>query len=236
MMEFTFLMPCLNEAATLAFCINEAQNAIARLNLDAEVLIADNRSTDGSPEIAIQSGARVVTVSERGYGAALIGGIKAARGKYIIMGDCDGSYDFAHPDQFVEALRKGAKLVMGDRSKGGIEPGAMPWSHKWGVPLLSALARWRFKTPVRDFHCGMRGIDRDTALELGLACPGMEFATEMIARFAQSGAEIVQVPTPLRKDKRPGKPHLRTIRDGFRHLKFIIFSHQYLSENGRKSI
>ena len=235
-MEFTFLMPCLNEAETLAFCIGEAKSAIGRLQLEAEVLIADNCSTDGSADIAAGCGVRVVSVSERGYGSTLIGGIKAAEGKYIIMGDCDGSYDFAHPDLFVQELRKGAKLVMGDRFKGGIEPGAMPWSHKWGVPFLSALARWRFKTDICDFHCGLRGFDRETALKFDLVCPGMEFATEMIARFAQSGGKIVQVPTPLRKDRRSGKPHLRTVRDGLRHLRFILFCDQYLSEKGRNAI
>ena len=223
-MEFTFLMPCLNESETLEFAIKEAASAIERLKLDAEILIADNDSTDHSAEIALRNGVRVTNVKLRGYGSALIGGIRAARGRYIIMGDCDGSYDFAHPDLFVEELRKGAKLVIGDRFKGGIEPGAMPWSHKWGVPFLSALARWRFRTDIRDFHCGLRGFDRETALKLNLVCPGMEFATEMIARFAQSGEMIVQVPTPLRKDKRPGKPHVRTVRDGFRHLKFILFN------------
>ena len=217
-------MPCLNEAETLEFAINEAKRAIERLKLDAEILIADNDSTDHSAEIALRNGARVTNVKLRGYGSALIGGIRAARGRYIIMGDCDGSYDFAHPDLFVEELRKGAKLVIGDRFKGGIEPGAMPWSHKWGVPFLSALARWRFKTDIRDFHCGLRGFDRETALKLNLVCPGMEFATEMIARFAQGGEKIVQVPTPLRKDKRAGNPHVRTVRDGFRHLKFILFN------------
>jgi len=223
MMEFTFLMPCLNEAETLAFCIGEAKSAIGRLQLEAEVLIADNCSTDGSADIAAGCGVRVVSVSERGYGSALIGGIKAAEGKYIIMGDCDGSYDFAHPDLFVQELRRGAKLVMGDRFKGGIEKGAMSFSHKWGIPFLSALARWRFKTDIRDFHCGLRGFDRETALKLNLVCPGMEFATEMIARFAQSGEKIVQVPTSLRCDRRSGRSHLRTVRDGFRHLKFILF-------------
>ena len=214
-------MPCLNEASTLKGCICEAQSAIARLGLDAEVLIADNGSTDGSPEIAAGCGVRVIRVAERGYGAALIGGIHAANGKYILMGDCDGSYDFAHPDLFVEALRRGASFVVGDRFAGGIEPGAMPWSHRWGVPMLSALGRWRFQTDVRDFHCGLRGFERAFALELNLCCPGMEFATEMIARFAQKGAKIAQVPTSLRKDKRSGKPHLRTVRDGFRHLAFL---------------
>ena len=221
-MEFTILMPCLNEAATLAYCINEARSCIERLGLDAEILIADNCSADGSASIARENGARVVTVEEKGYGAALMGGIMAAEGRYVIMGDCDGSYDLAHLDAFVDALRGGAALVMGDRFRGGIEKGAMPLSHRWGVPLLSALARWRFKTSVRDFHCGLRGFDRQAALKLGLTCPGMEFATEMIARFARSGGRIEQVPTVLRRDMRPGKPHLRTVRDGFRHLMFIF--------------
>lgn len=224
MTEFTFLMPCLNEAASIAFCIQEVQGAIQRLDLDAEILIADNGSADGSQDIATQHGARVIPVAEPGYGAALLGGIAAARGKYIIMGDCDGSYDFAHPDAFVDKLRRGAHLVVGNRFSGGIQPGAMPWSHRWGVPLLSALARRRFGAAVEDFHCGLRGFDRERALELGLSCPGMEFATEMIARFAQSGGEIAQVPTVLRKGLRTGRPHLRTVRDGLRHLKFIVCS------------
>lgn len=226
-MEFTFLMPCLNESETLKFCIDEAKSAIERLHLDAEILISDNGSDDNSEEIAYANGARVTKVTERGYGSAIIGGIHAARGKYIIMGDCDGSYDFAHPDLFVRELRNGAKLVMGDRFAGGIEKGAMPVSHRFGVPFLSALARWKFKTDIRDFHCGLRGFERKTALELNFLCPGMEFATEMIAGFAQSGEKIAQVPTPLRKDRRSGKPHLRIIRDGFRHLKFILFNHHY---------
>lgn len=222
-MEFTILMPCLNEAASLGFCIREAKNSIQRLGLDAEVLIADNGSTDGSPEIAAQYGAQVVTVSEMGYGAALIGGIKAAKGKYIIMGDCDGSYDFGNLAPFVDALRSGAALVVGNRFRGGIEKGAMPLSHRWGVPLLSALARWRFKAPIHDFHCGLRGFDREMALKLDLKCPGMEFSTEIVAAFALIGAEIAEVPTALRRDLRRGKSHLRTFRDGWRHLKFIIF-------------
>ncbi len=232
MMEFTFLMPCLNEAETLELTINEVKRAIGRLKLDAEILIADNGSTDRSAEIAVRNGARVTTVEVQGYGAALIGGIKAAEGKYIIMGDCDGSYDLAHPDLFVQELRKGAKLVVGDRFQGGIEKGAMPPGHRWGIPFLSALARWRFKTDVRDFHCGLRGFDKETALRLELVCPGMEFATEMIARFAQSGETIVQVPTPLRCDRRSGKSHLRTVRDGFRHLGFILFDKSH-GINGR---
>lgn len=234
-MEFTFLMPCLNEAETLAFCIGEAGSAIRRLGLDAEILVADNCSRDGSPDIARDNGARVVNVTQAGYGSAVIGGIQAAKGRYVIMGDCDGSYDFAHPDLFVDELRKGAKLVVGDRFAGGIEPGAMPWSHRWGVPLLSVLARRRFGTDVRDFHCGLRGFERQMALDLNLCCSGMEFATELIARFAQNGAAIGQVPTPLRKDKRSGKPHLRTFRDGFRHLQFILFCNINSCENRRKT-
>jgi len=222
-MEFTFLMPCLNEAQSLAFCIREAQSAIDRLGLDAEILIADNGSTDGSDVIARENGARVTYVARKGYGSALMGGIHAARGHYIIMGDCDGSYDFGHPDAFIDALREGAALVVGDRFRGGIEPGAMPWSHRWGVPMLSRLAGWRFGSPVRDFHCGLRAFERRALLELGLTCPGMEFATEMIAAFARSRAPVAQVPTVLRKDLRTGKPHVRTVRDGLRHLYFILF-------------
>jgi len=223
-MEFTFLMPCLNEAETIEFTINEAKSAIERLELDAEILISDNNSTDKSVELALKNGARVTNVTQKGYGATLIDGIKAAKGKYIIMGDCDGSYDFAYPDLFINELRNGAKLVIGDRFKGGIEKGAMPTSHRFGVPFLSSLARWRFKTDICDFHCGLRAFDKETALKLNFVCSGMEFATEMIARFSKSGEKIIQVPTPLRKDRRSGKPHLRTVRDGFRHLKFILFN------------
>ena len=187
-------------------------------------MIADNGSTDGSLDIAISKGARVVNIDTKGYGAALIGGCNSAHGRYVIMGDSDDSYDFLDLMPFVEKLREGYDLVMGNRFKGGIEKGAMSFSHKWGIPFLSLLARWRFKTDIRDFHCGLRGFDRDAALKLNLVCPGMEFATEMIARFAQSGEKIVQVPTPLRCDRRSGKPHLRTVRDGFRHLIFILFS------------
>jgi len=222
-MEFTFLMPCLNESDSIGFCINEAMEAISRLGLDAEVLVADNGSADSSAAIALSLGARVENITQRGYGAALIGGIAASRGKYIIMGDCDGSYDFGHPDAFVDALRKGAALVVGDRFKGGIQAGAMPISHRLGVPMLSLLGRLRFKTPVRDFHCGLRGFSREAALSLNLRCPGMEFATEMIAAFAMAQLPITQVPTVLRPDMRRGKPHLRTVRDGLRHLRFILF-------------
>lgn len=227
MMEFTILMPCLNEAASLAFCIQEAQAYIQSRGLDGEVLIADNGSTDGSTDIARRLGARVTDVPRRGYGAALLGGIRAAMGKYVIFADADGSYDFSGLDPFLSALRAGNALVVGNRFRGGIQPGAMPLSHRLGVPTLSALARWRFRAPVGDFHCGLRGLDRAAALELELHCPGMEFATELIAAFAKSGGNICEVPTPLRRDRRSGKGHLRTIPDGWRHLKYILF-------NGRK--
>lgn len=221
-MEFTFLMPCLNEEKSLEFCINEAKSAIVRLGIDAEILIADNGSDDNSVKIALENGARVVSIPEKGYGSALIGGIKAAKGNFIIMGDCDGSYDFSHPDLFIKELRGGARLVVGNRFAGGIEKNAMPYSHYIGVWFLSALARQRFKTDIFDFHCGLRAFDRKTALKLDFKCPGMEFSTEIIAKFTLSGEKTAQVPTPLRKDRRNGKSHLRTVRDGLRHLKFIL--------------
>lgn len=224
--ELTILMPCLNEEKTVAFCIEEAKRYISENDISAEILIADNGSTDNSPKIAEEHGARVVFVPEKGYGNALLGGIKAARGKYVIMGDCDQSYDFYHLDGFVKNLRQGKAFVMGDRFAGGIEKGAMPFSHRYfGVPLLSLLGRIRFRTNVRDFHCGIRAFDREAALSLGLCCGGMEFATEIIAKFALSGADIAQIPVPLRKDGRNGKSHLRSIPDGLRHLKFILFYH-----------
>lgn len=223
-MEFTVLMPCLNEASSLEFCINEAKECIDRLGLDAEIVIADNGSTDGSTDIAARNGARVVAVEHKGYGSALMGGINAASGRYIIMGDSDGSYDFSRLDLFVGALRDGYSLAVGNRFAGGIEKGAMPLSHRLGVPLLSALARWRFKAPIGDFHGGLRAFDRQSALSLGLRCTGMEFATEMIAAFAKSGARICDVPIILRRDKRGRRSHLRTVRDGFRHLYYILFA------------
>lgn len=222
--ELTVLMPCLNEEKTICFCIEEAKRYIEESGISAEILIADNGSTDRSAEIAESMGARVVTVQEKGYGNALIGGINAAYGKYIIMGDCDMSYDFYHLDKFIEKLREGYGLVMGNRFRGGIEKGAMPFSHKYfGVPALSLAGRLRYKTTIGDFHCGIRGFDREKALALGLKCEGMEFATEIIARFVKSGAKITEIPVPLRRDRRNAKSHLRSIPDGWRHLKFILF-------------
>lgn len=222
--EFTILMPCLNEAASLEFCITEAKGYIERYHLDAEILIADNGSTDGSVQIAEKEGVRVVMIEERGYGAALIGGIRAARGRYIIMLDADGSYDFNDINPFIISIRAGNSLVVGNRFRGNSEKGAMHISHVLGVRALSAVAGWRFQAwNIRDFHCGLRAFDRKKALKLNLQCPGMEFATEMIARFAMSGEKIAEVPVSLRKDKREGKSHLRTIRDGMRHLHFILY-------------
>ena len=220
--DYTLLMPCLNEENSLEYCISQAKEGVASLGLHAEILIADNGSTDSSVDIAQRCGARVVHVKEKGYGAALLGGIKAARGRYIIMGDADGSYDFSHIEGFVQALQAGHALVMGDRFAGGIEPHAMPPSHKVGVRVLSWLARLRFHTNVYDFHCGLRAFDREKALALDLQCPGMEFAAEMIAKFAHSGASIAQTPVVLHRDRRERRPHLRTVRDGFRHLWLIL--------------
>ena len=217
--EFTILMPCLNEEKTVGECIRQARRGAEKLGLSYEILIADNGSDDNSREIAEKCGARVVVVPEKGYGSALVGGIKAARGRYIIMGDCDLSYDFTNLDGFVSGLREGADLVMGNRFKGNIEKGAMPFMHRYfGVPLLSFIGRVRFRTDVGDFHCGIRAFDREKALALGLSCTGMEFATEIIGKFAMSGAVIKEIPADLRCDGRNGRSHLRSIRDGLRHL------------------
>lgn len=222
-LELTILMPCLNEQQTVARCVRLARQFLSESGVCGEVLVADNGSTDNSAALAEEAGARVVSVSDRGYGNALIGGIKAARGKYVIMGDCDMSYDFLHLDGFVEKLREGFPLVMGCRLD-NIAKGAMPFSHKYiGVPVLSFLGRVRFHTKVRDFHCGIRGFDREKALALGLSCGGMEFATEIIGKFALSGAKIAEIPVTLSPDGRSGRSHLRTFRDGLRHIRYIFF-------------
>ncbi|MGN0578417.1 MAG: glycosyltransferase family 2 protein [Ruminiclostridium sp.] len=221
-LEFTILMPCLNEEKTIGACIEEARQGAEKLNLSYEILIADNGSTDSSADIARKMGARVVTATEKGYGSALISGINAARGKYIIMGDCDLSYDFGNIGGFVQELRGGAALVVGNRFKGNIESGAMPLHHRYfGVPLLSFIGRFRYGVNIGDFHCGIRGFEREKALSLGLGCKGMEFATELIARFAKAGFAVREIPADLRCDGRNGKSHLRSIRDGLRHLRFM---------------
>lgn len=221
--ELTILMPCLNEEKSIAFCINEAKEYILKSKIDAEILISDNGSTDKSVEIAEGLGARVCKVSEKGYGEALRKGIEEAKGKYIIMGDSDGSYDFLHLEGFVEKLREENDLVMGNRFRGGIEKGAMPPLHRYlGVPVLSFFGRLVSGAKVGDFHCGLRGFDRQKALELDLSCSGMEFASEIICKFAISGGRICEIPTVLRCDKRERKPHLRSFRDGMRHIKYMI--------------
>ncbi len=224
--EFTLLMPCLDEAETLAACIRKAQSCAERLGLDAEVLVSDNGSADGSPEIARQCGARVVRAEERGYGAALMAGIEAARGRYIIMADADESYDWSALDGFVEQLRAGGQLVMGCRfPQGGgvIEPGAMPKLHRFlGTPLLSGMARLFFGCPVTDINCGMRGFAREAILGLELRATGMEFASEMIVKASLAGLRIRETPITLHPDRRTRPPHLRTFHDGWRHLRFML--------------
>jgi hypothetical protein len=221
--ELTILMPCLNEAETLAVCIDKARGFLERSGVVGEVLIADNGSTDGSQLIAEAHGARVAAIPERGYGAALIGGIHAARGRFVIMGDADDSYDFENLDLMVERLRGGDELVMGNRFKGGIRKGAMPFLHRYlGNPVLSFLGRLLFRIPVGDFHCGLRGFSRESALKLRLKSSGMEFASEMVVKAAFHGLKMGEVPTVLSPDGRSRAPHLKTWRDGWRHLKFLL--------------
>lgn len=223
-LELTILMPCLNEEKSIAYCIEEAYQYIMKSSIDGEIIIADNGSIDCSPEIAVQCGARVVSVPEKGYGNAILGGIREAKGKYILMADCDGSYDFTVAGEYLQKLHEGYALVVGNRYLGGIEPGAMPILHRYiGVPILSRLGRLRYRVRVGDFHCGMRAFEREKALALGLHCGGMEFATEIIGSFAKAGEAICEIPTVLRKDRRNGKSHLRTLADGWRHLKLIVF-------------
>ena len=221
--ELTILMPCLNEAETLAICIQKAQRFLKGAGISGEVLVADNGSTDGSRQIGNAMGARVVPVARKGYGAALLGGIAAARGRYIVMGDADDSYDFSSLDAFVERLRGGADLVMGNRFKGGIEDGAMPPLHRYlGNPVLSFLGRLFFRIGAGDFHCGLRAFNAESIRALNLQTTGMEFASEMVVRSALAGLRIEEVPTVLKPDGRSRPPHLRTWRDGWRHLKFLL--------------
>ena len=221
--ELTILMPCLNEALTVGRCIEKAKAFLQRSGVIGEVVIADNGSTDGSQALAQQLGARVVDVPVRGYGAALIAGINAAEGQYVVMGDSDDSYDFSRLDRFVSELRRGAQLVMGNRFEGGIAPGAMPALHRYlGNPVLSFLGRLFFRTPVQDFHCGLRGFSRDAVRSLDLSCSGMEFASEMVVKASLKGLRIAEVPTTLSPDGRDRPPHLRSWPDGWRHLKFLL--------------
>ena len=228
--ELTILMPCLNEAETIATCVKKASSYLSKSNIRGEILVADNGSTDGSREIAQGLGARVVSICERGYGAALIGGIEAAKGHFVIMGDADDSYDFSQLDGFVAKLREGYDLVIGNRFKGGIEPGAMPALHRWlGNPLLSFIGRIFFKAELGDFHCGLRGFNTSAVRNLKLRSRGMEFASEMVVRCRLARMRIAEVPTTLKKDGRSHPSHLRTWRDGWRHLRFLlIFAPRWL--------
>lgn len=222
-LELSIIMPCLNEAETLATCIEKAQWYLKEYQIQGEVLIADNGSTDGSQDIAKRMGARLVNVTEKGYGSALMGGIVAAKGEFIIMADADDSYDFTRLNPFVEKLREGYELVMGNRFKGGIKPNAMPFLHKYlGNPVLTWLGKLFFKSPCNDFHCGLRGFQKRAILGLNLRTTGMEFASEMVVKATLNGLKITEVPTTLSPDGRSRKPHLRTWRDGWRHLRFLL--------------
>ncbi|MEZ5831913.1 MAG: glycosyltransferase family 2 protein [Dongiaceae bacterium] len=223
----TIVIPCLNEARTIAACVTRAREALEvisnRFKLSGEVVVADNGSTDGSRDLAIRTGARVVEVAERGYGAALIAGMQAARGKYLVMGDADLSYDFVESVDLVEKLVDGADLCMGNRFAGGIAPGAMPWKNRYiGNPVLSGILRILFGTRVRDAHCGLRALTRNCFDRLRLSSTGMEFASEMVIKAAVLGERIDEVPVTLSPDQRGRAPHLRPYRDGWRHLRFML--------------
>jgi hypothetical protein len=228
--ELTVVMPCLNEAETVATCVRKAMGFLTASGISGEVIVADNGSTDGSQQLAADAGARVVPISEKGYGNALMGGIGAARGKYIIMGDADDSYDFTNLMPFVNELRQGSDLVMGNRFAGGIAPGAMPPLHRYlGNPVLSFVGRLFFRSKIGDFHCGLRGFSRDSIMALHLQATGMEFASEMVVKAALAGQRVTEVPTTLAKDGRSRPPHLHTWRDGWRHLRFLLlFSPRWL--------
>ena len=228
--ELSIVMPCLNEAETIGVCIDKAWAALRQSGIEGEVIVADNGSTDGSQQIAIDKGARLIPVPERGYGAALNGGFRAAHGRYLIMADGDDSYNFAHVPRFLEKLRGGADLVMGNRFEGGIEPGAMPPLHRYlGNPVLSFLGRLIFRADCGDFHCGMRGLSKDAFQRMGLRCTGMEFASEMVVKATLANMRIAETPTTLSPDGRSRAPHLRTWRDGWRHLRFLfLYSPRWL--------
>lgn len=221
--ELTILMPCLNEEETLETCIKKAKCFLDDSGIVGEILIADNGSTDHSVQIAEKQNARVITVLEKGYGAALNAGCEAARGKYVIMGDADDSYDFLHLMPFVEKLRSGYDLVMGNRFTGGIAKGAMPWSHRYiGNPVLSFIGRLFFSSKIRDFHCGLRGYNRASISSLNLHTTGMEYASEMVVKAELNELKICEIPTTLQKDGRSRPPHLQSLKDGWRHLKFLF--------------
>jgi len=225
--ELSIVMPCLNEADTVVECVRKGLEGLSAAGCKGEIILADNGSTDGSQELAAKAGARVVDVQKKGYGAALMGGIEAAQGRYVLMGDADDSYDFREVPRFLEKLRKGAELVQGCRfpSGGGtIQPGAMPWLHQiLGNPMLTAICRLFYRVPVHDIYCGMRGFTKELYQRLGQRCVGMEFATEMIIKARLMGARIEEVPITLHPDGRKAhRSHLRTFRDGWRTLRFYL--------------
>jgi glycosyltransferase involved in cell wall biosynthesis len=228
--EVSIVMPCLNEVETLGACIAEAREAIAKGGYTAEIIVADNGSADGSQLVARELGAKVVDVQRKGYGSALIGGIDAAQGRFVVMGDADASYDFAAIGPLIAKLRDGYDLVVGNRFLGGIEPGAMPWSHRWlGNPVLSSINKMFFHAPVGDTHCGLRAFTKDAYEKMRLRATGMEFASEMVIKASLKGMRITEVPVVLRPDGRSRPPHLRTWRDGWRHLRFmLLFSPRWL--------
>jgi glycosyl transferase family 2 len=221
--ELSIVMPCLNEAETIETCVKKAQRALRENNIRGEIIVTDNGSTDGSQAMAAGLGARVVEVEARGYGNALMGGICAARGKYVIMGDADDSYDFSNLGPFIQKLREGYDLVMGNRFKGGIKPGAMPPLHRYlGNPVLTAIGRLLFHSPCGDFHCGLRGFSKNAVMRMDLRTTGMEFASEMVVKATLHKMRITEVPTVLSPDGRSRPPHLRSWRDGWRHLRFLL--------------
>src|SRR4029077_1724882 len=221
--ELSVVMPCLNESVTVGACVKKALGAMQQMGIRGEVIVADNGSTDGSQRIAAEHGARVVPIELRGYGSALHGGIAAARGQFVLMGDADESYDFTQLDRFVGKLREGYDLVMGNRFQGGILPGAMPPLHRYlGNPVLTGIGRLFFKSPVGDFHCGLRAFRKDAIEGLGLRTLGMEFATEMVVKATAFGLRVTEIPTTLSPDGRDRASHLRTWRDGWRHLRFLL--------------
>lgn len=221
--EVSVVMPCLNEARTVGICVEKAVKTLEKLGVRGEVVIADNGSTDGSPAIAEEHGARVVHVTQKGYGSALQAGIASARGRFVVMGDADDSYDFTQLAPFLEKLRGGDELVMGNRFRGGIMPGAMPWHHRYiGNPVLTGILNLFFHTPIRDAHCGLRAFRKDSYEQLQLTTTGMEFASEMVVKACLHGQKISEVPTTLKPDGRDRPPHLRSFRDGWRHLRFLL--------------
>lgn len=229
-LELTVVMPCLNEVATVGLCVTDAWRAFANEGINGEVIVADNGSTDGSQAAAERAGARVVTVSAKGYGSALRGGIAAARGRWVVMGDADASYDFGELGGILAKLREGNDLVMGNRFRGRILPGAMPWKNRHvGNPVLSLIGRVLFRVPAGDFHCGLRGFSVEAYQRMGLCTTGMEFASEMVIKACKLGQRISEVPVTLRPDGRGRPPHLRPWRDGWRHLRFmLLFSPRWL--------